>query len=153
MSEIHDQVNDTLRQAWGLDAGDGYPPPLHQTLQLKWTAYEPKRLLHADCVFPDSWASVAGIESGCLNAAFEIVAGAFASLLAHKRCMTLTMECTALRQLRGAGEPILVEVQLRATRKAIVFVEGTLRDQERQVLANASATFAARKGDKRDGGE
>ncbi len=154
MNELHEQVNDALQEAWGISEGEAFPPPLHKTLQLRWTAFEPKRLLHAGCTFPDSWAGAGGsIESGCLGAAFEVVASAFACLLAHKRCMTLTTECTALRHLRSPSEPIIIEVQIRATRKSIVFVEGTVRDQEKQVLANASATFAARKGDKRDGSE
>lgn len=151
MSSIQEEVNTALRNAWNLPEGTTFPPPLHEALNLRWTAHEPKRHLQATCVFPESWAAFDGVGGGGLGAAFETVAQSFACLLAHKRCALLNLECTTLRHLKpGAGE-VEIETQIRATRKSVVFIEGVLRDHERQVLAHASATYAALKSDRPNG--
>jgi acyl-coenzyme A thioesterase PaaI-like protein len=146
VSEVHAEVNEALRAAWGIEPDAAFPPASHQRLNLAWNAYEPKRTLLATVRFPaDAAGAQATIDHGQALAAFETAAHAFACLTAHKRCVTLTMEGQFLRQLTADGEPVSVEIQIRATRKSIVFVEGVVKGADRHPALFASASFAALK--------
>lgn len=146
MSATHEEVNEALRVIWGAEAGPDFPPPIHQRLGFRWTEYEPKRQLHGTAVFaPDTAGPYATVENGAALAAVESAGLALACLLAHKRCITLTLESTFLRQLNVDGGLVTIETQIRATRKSVVYIESVLRGADRHPALYASASYVALK--------
>jgi acyl-coenzyme A thioesterase PaaI-like protein len=145
MLESHQEVNAALQQVLGLDAAN-FPPPFQRTLGYRWTAYEAKRFLHAEVDLPKELAGPHAVWTmGTCAGVWEWVALTFAQLIAQRHCMTLTFEFSGLRHPHADGQPLTVEAQIRATRKSIIFVEGVVRGADRQVVLNASASFAALK--------
>jgi acyl-coenzyme A thioesterase PaaI-like protein len=146
MPETMEEVNEALRAIWAGEPGAVYPPPIHQRLGFRWTEYEPKRQLIATAVFPAEMAGpYATVENGAALSAVESVGLALACLLAHKRCITLTLESTFLRQLNVDGGLVTIETQIRATRKSVVYIEAVLRGADRHPALYASATYVALK--------
>lgn len=146
MSDVHEEVNAALQTVLGPEADGSFPPPFQQAVGIRWTAYEEKRLLHAEASVP---ADLSGAHlvwtMGLCSALFEWVALSFAQLLAHKYCMTLNLEFSGMRHAIADGAPLSIEVQIRATRKSIVFVEGVIKTSTRETVLHASASFAALK--------
>lgn len=146
MSATHEDVNEALEALWSGEPGAVFPPPAHQRFGFHWTEYEAKRQLHATAVFPpDSAGPYATVENGIALAAVESVGLALACLLAHKRCITLTLESTFLRQLNVDGQHATIETQIRATRKSVVYIEALLRGADRHPALHASMSYVALK--------
>lgn len=143
--DVHHEVSAELQQVLGLE-GEQSPPNFQRALAIRWTAYEAKRFLHAEASLPQELAGPHAVWTmGTCTALFEWVALCFAQLLAHKHCMTLNMEMSGIRHPHADGLPLIIETQIRATRKSIVFVEGVVKAGDRQTVLHASASFAALK--------
>lgn len=140
MTERTNELYERLRG--GAGAGLTIPPRIVEELRPRFLDIGPQGPI--TCAFPaqERFANpMAMLQGGIVAAAFDFVFGTLAFLATERPCASVTMNLAYIRPLPADGGEFTVEVHMRSVMRSMVFLEGTARDANGNIVATATTTM------------